>query len=153
MNNTTKVIIAVGSLGLVGLGLFLYFKNKKDSTQNQEEESVPQGEVSVTTKTALPTEPSEGRPNIVAQTKNFEDLKKNLGANVRASGNVVSVKFNGGKNQADFYNNDRVIISTVGKSGFLVKGKYSNGGRTIVLDNGKNITSGSVWGNLLNAIK
>jgi len=153
MNNTTKAILALGSLGLVGLGLYLYFKNKEDSSQTQEEESQSQGDVSVTTKPSLPSDPSEGRPNITAQTKNFEDLKKNLGANIRATGNVVSVKFNSGKNQADFYNNDRVVISTVGKTGFLVKGKYSNGGRTIFLDNGKNITSGSVWGNLLNAIK
>ena len=56
-------------------------------------------------------------------------------------------------NQADFYNNGRVVVSKVGGNGYLVKGSYRDGGLTIVLDNGKTISSGSVWGNLLETVK
>ncbi len=78
---------------------------------------------------------------------NFQQVQTNLSTKANANG-VVSVRFNGNKNQADFYNNNRVIIGTVGQSGYLKKGTYSNGGKTIVLDGGKTITSGSVWQNL-----
>ncbi len=84
---------------------------------------------------------------------NFGDLKKNLGDRISDKGTVVTVPFNSNKNQADFYNNGRVIIAKAGATGYLVKGSYSDGGKTIVLDGGKTITSGSVWGNLLETIK
>lgn len=78
-------------------------------------------------------------------------VKKRLG--ISTPGNVASVKFNNGTNTADFYDNNRVIIGKVGGAGFLQKGSYANSGLTITLDNGKVITSGSVWENLLNTIK
>jgi hypothetical protein len=83
----------------------------------------------------------------VTPSDNFNQVQSNLSVNANANG-IVSVKFNGNKNVANFYNNNRVIIGTVGKSGYLKKGTYSNGGKTIVLDGGKTITSGSVWQNL-----
>lgn len=83
---------------------------------------------------------------------NFSMVKKNLGGTY-PDGDVASTKFNSNNHQADFYNNGRVVISRVGANGYLVKGSYRDGGLTIVLDNGKNINSGSVWGNLLETIK
>lgn len=83
---------------------------------------------------------------------NFQQVQTNLSTKANANG-VVSVRFNGNKNQADFYNNNRVVINIVGKSGFLKKGTYSNGGKTIILDGGKTITSGSVWQNLNSTLK
>lgn len=83
---------------------------------------------------------------------NFEMVKKNLGGKY-PEGSVASAKFDGNKYQADFYNNGRVVISKVGSNGYLVKGSYRDGGLTIVLDNGKNINSNSVWGNLLETVK
>ena len=65
----------------------------------------------------------------------------------------LAVIFNGGKNQATFWNNDRVFFSPYGLPDIIAKGTYSNGGKTIVLDSGKKIESPSVWANLLNAIK
>jgi hypothetical protein len=83
---------------------------------------------------------------------NFEMVKKNLGGSY-PEGAVASAKFDANKYQADFYNNGRVIIAKVGANGYLVKGSYRDGGLTIVLDNGKTISSGSVWGNLLETVK
>jgi hypothetical protein len=82
---------------------------------------------------------------------NFKSVQNNLG--VKSSTDVVSVKFNEGKNTADFYKNNRVIIGKIGTSGYLVKGSYSDGGKKINLDNGKEISSGSVFSNLLQTLK
>ena len=78
-------------------------------------------------------------------------VAKNLG--VPKNSDPVTVKFNSGKNTADFYSNKRVVIGTVGKSGYLKKGTYLNGGMMIRLDDGKIVVSGSVWQNLLDALK
>jgi len=83
---------------------------------------------------------------------NFKAVQDNLGIKSSSSG-IVSVKFNEGKNTADFYKNNRVIIGKIGTSGYLVKGSYSDGGKTIKLDNGKEIVGGSVFGNLLQTLK
>jgi hypothetical protein len=153
MKPVTKYVIIGVSLALISLGGFLWYKQSNKSRLMDKGSGSEGDDASVETKPDLPTDPNEGRPNITQRQNNFNDVKKNLGLNISSKGNVVSVKFNGGKNQADFYNNDRVIISTVGKSGYLKKGSYSNGGKTIVIDGGKTITSGSVWGNLLNTLK
>lgn len=152
MKPVTKYVIIGVSLALISLGGFLWWKNRNQKTDENQESNNESNDASVVTKPDLPTDPNEGRPNTTQRQNNFNDVKKNLGLNISSKGNVVSVKFNGGKNQADFYNNDRVIISTVGKSGVLKKGIYSNGGKTIFIDGGKTITSGSVWGNLLNTL-
>lgn len=84
-------------------------------------------------------------------SKNFESLQDNLG--IKSKSDVLSVKFNEGKNTADFYNNNRVVIGKIGTQGYLVKGSYSDGGKSMRLDNGKEINSNSVWNNLLQTIK
>ena len=82
---------------------------------------------------------------------NYQMLQENLG--VTSNTEKVVVKFNGGLNQATFWNNDRVFFSPFGSTQVLAKGTYFNGGKKIVLDGGKTIESDSVWLNLLNAIK
>jgi hypothetical protein len=82
---------------------------------------------------------------------NFNDLQSNIGSTTKAD--VLSVKFNEGKNTADFYKNHRLVIGKFGTQGYIAKGSYSDGGKSIKLDNGKEINSGSVWNNLLQTIK
>jgi hypothetical protein len=82
---------------------------------------------------------------------NFDTVQKNLG--LKANGASFTVNFNGGKNKATFFNNNRFSIGAVGQTGFLKKGSYSNGGLTFAIDGGSTFSSGSVWGNLLTALK
>jgi hypothetical protein len=86
---------------------------------------------------------------------NFTSLQDNLGFKTKTKFDSVSVKFNEGKNVADFFKNNRVWIYNLNKD---VKsngkaGTYSNGGLSIKLDSGKEIVSGSVFSNLLQTIK
>jgi hypothetical protein len=87
----------------------------------------------------------------VETLNNFKEVQKNIG--LSGDDEKLVVVFNGGKNQATFWNNDRVFFSPYGLPEIISKGTYSDGGKKIVLDNGKVIDSPSVWGNLLNAIK
>ena len=85
---------------------------------------------------------------------NFNSLQDNLGF-PKTKLDSVTVKFNDGKNVADFFKNNRVWIYNLNKD---VKsngkaGTYSDGGKTIKLDSGKEIVSGSVFSNLLQTIK
>lgn len=82
---------------------------------------------------------------------NFQDLQTNMGVQANKD-NVVVAPFNQGKNFAQFYTNNRVIIFDNNKN-IIVKGSYANGGTSITLDNGKEISGGSVWQNLLKTIK
>jgi hypothetical protein len=125
MNQNTKGIIAVGiTLGVVGLAYYFLVYRKKNG----------------------------GSDDSNSDDSNFKAIQDNLGVKSSSSG-IVSVKFNEGKNTADFYKNNRVVIGKIGTSGYLVKGSYSDGGKGIKLDNGKEIFSGSVFGNLLQTLK
>lgn len=81
---------------------------------------------------------------------NFEDLQTNMGIKANKD-NVVVAPFNKGENLAQFYTNNRVIIFNKNKN-VILKGSYSNGGTSITLDNGKEISGGSVWQNLLKTL-
>jgi hypothetical protein len=85
------------------------------------------------------------------QFDNFKSLQNNIGLKPN-NDDVVIAPFNDKKNFAQFYKNNRVIIFDSNKN-ILVKGSYSNGGYNMVLDNGKEISSNSVWDNLLQTIK
>lgn len=76
----------------------------------------------------------------------FQDVQKNLG--VSTDGNVLTVNFMAGQNQADFYDNGRFFISKKGVPGYLKKGSYFNGGKRMVIDGGATIEGESVWNNL-----
>jgi hypothetical protein len=125
MNQNTNGAIAVGiTLGVVGLAYYFLVYRKKNG----------------------------GSDDSNSDDSNFKAIQDNLGVKSSSSG-IVSVKFNEGKNTADFYKNNRVVIGKIGTSGYLVKGSYSDGGKGIKLDNGKEIFSGSVFGNLLQTLK
>lgn len=85
------------------------------------------------------------------QFDNFKSLQNNIGLKPN-NDDVVIAPFNDKKNFAQFYKNNRVIIFDSNKN-ILAKGSYSNGGYNITLDNGKEISSNSVWDNLLQTIK
>lgn len=80
---------------------------------------------------------------------NLESVKTNLGG--KFAKDHATVSFNEKKNKATFYNNNRVVI--VDDKGVIKKGSYSDGGKVIIMDNGKKAESGSVWNNLMSVIK
>lgn len=89
---------------------------------------------------------NKNAPGSESSADNFKMLQDNLG--IKTSTERLTVKFNEGKNQADFYNNNRMAIGKIGTAGYIVKGTYSNGGKTIMLDNGRVLNSESVWSNI-----
>ncbi len=152
-----KALIVIVSLLAIGgvVGYFLWKRNKDKKEQERldaekkEADALALANQNQNQNTGGGTSGGGATGNLQVDlpTLNFQQVQTNLSTKANANG-VVSVRFNGNKNQADFYNNNRVIIGTVGQSGYLKKGTYSNGGKTIVLDGGKTITSGSVWQNL-----
>ena len=151
-----KALIVIVSLLAIGgvVGYFLWKRNKDKKEQERldaekkEADALALANQNQNQNTGGGTSGgATGNLQVDLPTLNFQQVQTNLSTKANANG-VVSVRFNGNKNQADFYNNNRVIIGTVGQSGYLKKGTYSNGGKTIVLDGGKTITSGSVWQNL-----
>lgn len=85
------------------------------------------------------------------QFDEFKSLQNNIGLKAN-NDDVVIAPFNDKKNFAQFYKNNRVIIFNSDKK-IVVKGSYSNGGYNMILDNGKEINSNSVWSNLMQTIK
>jgi len=83
--------------------------------------------------------------------ENFDKVVANL--NVAKNGtDYISYYFNSGKNLFVFYNNNRMYIAD--KNGNIISmGTYSDGGKSISLDNGKSANGGSVWTNVLNLLK
>ena len=78
---------------------------------------------------------------------NFKDLQKNIGKKPNDENVVIKTS---GKNKADFYNNNRVMISQLvdGKFKLMYKGTYLNGGKKIILDNGTQIEGDDVLNNI-----
>ena len=80
------------------------------------------------------------------KASNFDQLKTNLG--IQTNTPVVVKKFNGGKNFAQFYNNNRIVIVEDATKKRILAGSYSNGGKTILLDTGITLNNNSVLTNL-----
>jgi hypothetical protein len=78
---------------------------------------------------------------------NFDKVALNLGVSKNGK-DYLSYLFNGKKNTFVFYNNNRMLI-TDDKGNLISMGTYSDGGKSIVLDNGKSVNGSSVWTNLL----
>ena len=81
---------------------------------------------------------------------NFKQAQERLG--LKPTNDVIVVPFNEKNNTAQFYKNDRVIIFNKDLK-VIKRGTYQNGGLLITLDDGKEISGSSVYGNLLNALK
>jgi hypothetical protein len=90
----------------------------------------------------------KGKPEI----KNYDDLKSNLG-NFLDRGDMIQAIFNEKKHKAQFYPNNRFIIAEYKSTEPLKKGTYLNGGKKLIIDNGRTIESNSVWANLLETLK
>lgn len=162
-----KGLLIVGSLVVIGgvVGYILWKRKKDkdakaevdakattDADANNPNANIAPKDTTVQTPQGTTVLTPKGSTTVVS---NFAQLQKNLNAKANAN-NVVSVNFNNGKNRADFYSNNRFAIFTNGVNGgisLLKKGSYSNGGKTLTIDNGGNITSGSVYTNLLSALK
>jgi hypothetical protein len=82
---------------------------------------------------------------------NFNSLLSNTGLKPNQSG-ILIIPFNDSKNSAQFYNNNRIFIFDADKN-VVAKGTYSDGGKSIKLDSGSKIASGSVFSNLLKIVK
>jgi hypothetical protein len=78
--------------------------------------------------------------------KNFTDLQSNSGLKPNKD-DIVIAKFNSDKNKVQFYTNNRFFIFD-DKNVILIKGTYSDGGKTLIADNGKRVDSGSIWANI-----
>lgn len=80
-------------------------------------------------------------------------LLQNLGSGaILLPNDIIKLSFNGGRSFVQFYTNGRFFIFNKSDKKTLSSGNYSDGGKTLKLDIGKIISSGSVIGNLLKAI-
>jgi hypothetical protein len=125
--NNKKLAIILGSVIIVaGVGMFLYTRKKKL-------------EAGIIQKAE-------------AYVSNIDQVVANMGTNAKKINDVVTANFNSGNNFVNFYSNDRVIFFDKNKKR-IASGSFSDGGKTIIMDNKKVITSPSVWINVANAIK
>ena len=83
--------------------------------------------------------------------KNFIDLQLNSGLKPNKD-DIIIAKFNSDKNKVQFYTNNRFFIFD-DKDIIVSKGTYSDGGKTLIADNGKRVNSGSVWANISDILK
>jgi len=185
MKTSTKIIIAIGVVG-AGVGAYFVGKSKgwfgkkgggetdggvvTDGTNNSDSTSTVTQTVTDSTSNAyVPNAyvpkgttnntPSKGNVKL----ESFSKVPVYLGSKAKKEGDVYYVSFNTSKQvstygimKAQFYNNGRIFIFDVaGKN--IAKGNYYNGGKKIVITDGKNkgktIESGSVWTNLLNILR
>lgn len=144
---TKNLLLALFSVALLGGGIWYFTRKKDDVSEGGDETKEGSESKNETTQQTGETSGSSEKPK-----NNFDSLINNLGANVKPSkDNIVKVAFNKGNNFAQFYTNNRVVIFDANKK-IVAKGTYSDGGKTIKMDSGKNISSGSVWQNLLNSL-
>ncbi len=82
---------------------------------------------------------------------NYLAIKYFLKGIASESNDILIYSFNNSKNKAQFYNNNRVFIFDEGNKVFA-KGSYSNGGKILVLDDGKKFESDNINSNLMAAL-
>ena len=91
------------------------------------------------------------KPKVNKAVDDLKLLENNTGLTANSK-DILTIKFNEGENFAQFYANNRVVIFDKNNT-IVVKGKYEDGGKKITLDNGKIISGGSVFQNLLDVLK
>ena len=100
----------------------------------------------------------------MSKQDSFEKIPAYMGSSVKLIKGVYVANFNSTKQvsyygvmKAQFYSNGRIWIYNKSDGKNIAKGNYYNGGRKIVITDGKNkgktIKSGSVWTNLLNILR
>ena len=129
MDKNTKGIIAVAAtLAIVGVAYFIV-KRIKASRETRLDENSSDKYLNESTKA----------------------VRDNLGkASIVYKDGNVKVDF-GGKYSATFYTNNRFSINEKG-AGLLKKGTYLDGGKKLIVDDGKTVEGGSVWTNLQNTL-
>jgi hypothetical protein len=80
-------------------------------------------------------------------TDNFDKVAFNLNVKKNGADYLGAYYFNNKKNTFVFYNNNRMYIGD-DKANVISMGTYSDGGKIIILDNGKSAKGDSVWTNL-----
>jgi hypothetical protein len=129
MNKNTKGIIAVGIvLGVVGLAYWGITKFGKTDTD-----------------TSTDTENKD----------ELDLLRQNLKTTARIKTDVEILEFNGGKNVINFFKNGRFYLYSLDSKGtkkYINKGNWSNGGLNLKTDDGKEVSSTSVYKNLQDII-
>ena len=141
-----KVWIIAGLLIVIGGSAYLLFSKKGDSKTS---DNTSGDDTSGGGTTGGGGGTTGGGGGGTTTKSNFDRLKQNIGSQfTNLKGGAIRVNFNGNKNFAQFYTNNRVAIYTTSNNNIIIKGSYANGGKKIVLDNGKTIESGSIWRNL-----
>ena len=142
-----KVWIIAGLLIVIGGSAYLLFSKKGDSKTSDNTSGDDTSGGGTTGDGGGGT--TGGGGGGTTTKSNFDRLKQNIGSQfTNLKGGAIRVNFNGNKNFAQFYTNNRVAIYTTSNNNIIIKGSYANGGKKIVLDNGKTIESGSIWRNL-----
>ncbi len=162
MELRTKLFIGLGlAVGATIAGIIWYKKttaedggseNKSDNTSSTPAATTSSTSSSGSTNTTSPKSTKSNSTPAAPASKtnaNFDAVITNTNGKPNKD-NIITITF-GNKNAAQFYTNDRIILAKENKT--IAKGKYSNGGKTITLDSGKTFTNGSVFTNLLNAVK
>ncbi len=146
----------VAVLGVVGVILWQRRKDKKAKEEEEKRLAEANANQSTTPKVNPQTSPVvTTTPSTSATSGNTpKDVANNLGNGslYDAKNDSTTAYFDGSKYFATFYNNKRFFIFRASDNGWLKKGSYSNGGRTLVVDGGKTISSSSIWKNLNDAL-
>lgn len=147
MTKKTKIILIVASivtLGAIG-GIIAYNKRKKKKNQEPEE----------TKKAGTEKQDSPLPPPPPKAPDKLELVEKYTGT--KRDSDFVRHYFDDKKYYAMFYNNGRYAIVATGKTGYIQKGNFSEGGRTLIATDGKNkgktFNASNVDRNLESAIK
>lgn len=154
-----KVWIIAGLLIVIGGSAYLLFSKKGDSKTSDGasgDDTIDSGTGGGgTTSGGGAATGGSGGSGGTTTLSNFEKLKQNIGSNFTnlRDGSAIKVVFNNNKNFAYFYTNGRVAVFTKSNNKLFIKGSYADGGKKIILDNGKKIQSGSVWTNINNTIR
>jgi hypothetical protein len=123
-----KLAMILGSVVLVvGIGTLLYIRKQNKEAGLLEKEEKP--------------------------LSNLDQVVANMGSGAVKVNDIVTATFNSKNNFVNFYSNDRLIIFDAKTKKRIASGSFSDGGKTIIMDNQKVFASPTVWGNLANAIK
>lgn len=99
-----------------------------------------------------------GTKDTGTDTENKDELdllRQNLRTTAGIKTDVEMLKFNGGKNEINFFKNGRFYLYSLDNKGtkkYINSGNWSNGGLNLKTDDGKEVSSNSVYKNLQDII-
>lgn len=149
----------VAVLGVVGV---ILWQRRKEKKSEQEAKKLAEASNTATDTnpksapvvTSSPVVTTSSTPSATSGNTP-KDVANNLGSQsaYNTKNDTTSVFFDGKKYSATFYGNNRFFIFRASDNAWLKKGSYSNGGKTLIVDGGKTLSSGSVWKNLADAVR